>query len=306
MEPEAGGNSWHYLQQSLGSALKNTLCKSLNTHRTPELEECQAWSTLLLCPHYHEQLCFGLLPFTKFNLYVEREWRQGTATASEGSSSLAFHLQSLADNTQQSSELHLQLLGSGDTEWAIWHWPSILPRCNPPSTRHTLSFIDPTPSTKPGLAPIPSALGMEGAPIVHHCSDFQLFPPPAFLTFKSPIDLKAACPRLASCKDTFSQNRKKKQEQRFCSQRCITPHIRVISVHFGRSSSWKEGQMEQNRLGCCWNHLLKTSHCPCRFSSLGLLVGVFSPPPPPRLLLIYSFFKVCGICVILQSGIRED
>lgn len=122
----------------------------------------------------------------------------------------------------------------------------------------------------------------------------------SFLTFKSPIDLKAACPRLASFKDTFSQNRKKKQEQRFCSQRCITPHIRVISVHFGRSSSWKEGQIEQNRLECCWKHLLKTSHCPCRFSSLGLLVGGFFFPPSKasfNIFFLQSLWYLCNFAV---------
>lgn len=207
------------------------------------------------------------------------------------------HLQSPVANTQQSSELHLQLLGSGDTGWVIWHWPSILPHCNPPSTWHTLTFIDPIPSTKPGLAPSPSTFRMEGAPIVRHCSDFQLFPPPALLTFKSSIDLNAACPRLASCKDTPSQNGKKKQEQCFCSQGCITPHFRVIPLHFGRSTSWKEGQLEQNRHGCCWKHLLMTSHCPCRFSSLRF------PPPLPK--ASFNIFFLQSLWYLCNFSIRD-
>lgn len=63
MEPEAGGSSWHYLQQSLGQVLKNTLCESLSTPRTLGMDKCQAHCTFLLCPCSFGQLCFGHSPF---------------------------------------------------------------------------------------------------------------------------------------------------------------------------------------------------------------------------------------------------
>lgn len=208
-------------------------------------------------------------PSPQFSLHVDRG-EQGRVRKEQ---SIGIPTQPPAAQSQQSNELQGQWPGAGDTGRVPWLWASTSPHCPAPGL--TLLPFDrshPLHWARPGTFPL--CPWVEGAAIAHHCSHFQPFSSPAFLTFKSPIDSKAACPWLAGCDYTPSQEKKEGQEQQFCPKGCIISHFRVNSLHFGRSSSWKEGQMKQNRRGCCWKYLLETSHCHCTFSSLGF---IFSP-----------------------------
>lgn len=59
--------------------------------------------------------------------------------------------------------------------------------------------------------------------------------------------------------------------------------------------------MEQNRLGCCWKHLLKTSHCPCK---LGIFFYIFFFSKASfNIFFLQSLWYLCNFSIRDQRGL---